>query len=253
MRTTQADPAERGSLEIQPTVLRKIVEYAADGVPGTLRNERRLAGIDVGESGSSARVTVGTGDPAPVDVRLELTLRYPSGVRSVVDAVRAAVAGEPVPPRGPPRARHGRDRHRPARRRGDGPRPSAIGGQRMRVLLRVLAPLLGIVLAAAGVLLVVEVVSAWVRLDTDGGLLVPWPDWGATLAGLSWNESPVAAIAIGVGVAGLLLMIVGLAARRADVHLDAPSSDMTVTTSPRVLARLVGTRVRASTTSSPLR
>ncbi len=94
MRTTQAEPAERGSLEIHPTVLRKIVEYAADGVPGTLRNGRRLAGIDVGESGASARVTVGTGDPAPVDVRLELTLRYPTGVRSVVNAVRAAVADD---------------------------------------------------------------------------------------------------------------------------------------------------------------
>lgn len=92
MRSTLAEPAERGSLDIHPTVLRKIVEYAADGVPGTLRNGRRLAGIDVGESGASARVTVGTGDPAPVDVRLELTLRYPTAVRGVVDAVRAAVA-----------------------------------------------------------------------------------------------------------------------------------------------------------------
>jgi uncharacterized alkaline shock family protein YloU len=89
---TPAEPGDRGSLDLHPTVLRKIVEYAADGVPGTLRNGRRLAGIDVGESGASARVTVGTGDPAPVDVRLELTLRYPTGVRSVVDAVRAAVA-----------------------------------------------------------------------------------------------------------------------------------------------------------------
>jgi hypothetical protein len=52
MRTPQAEPAERGRLDIHPTVLRKIVEHAADGVPGTLRNERRLAGIDVGESGA---------------------------------------------------------------------------------------------------------------------------------------------------------------------------------------------------------
>src|SRR4029453_14669513 len=51
-----------------------------------------IAGIDVGEYGASARVTVGTGDPPPVDVRLELTFRYPSGVRAVVEAVRAAVA-----------------------------------------------------------------------------------------------------------------------------------------------------------------
>ena len=94
MRTALAEPAERGRLDIHPTVLRKIVEHAADAVPGTLRNERRLAGIDVGESGASARVTVGGGEPAPVDVRLELTLRYPATVRTVVDAVRAAVADD---------------------------------------------------------------------------------------------------------------------------------------------------------------
>jgi hypothetical protein len=116
----------------------------------------------------------------------------------------------------------------------------------MRAVLRVLAPLLGIALAAAGVLVVIEVVAAWVQPGTDAGLLVPWQDWGATLAGLSWNASPVPGIAIGVGVAGLLLVIVGLAARRVDVHFEAPSADMTVTTSPRVLARLVGTRVRAT-------
>ena len=116
----------------------------------------------------------------------------------------------------------------------------------MRILLRVLAPLLGIALAAAGVIVVIEVVAAWVRPDMQGGLLVPWPDWMATLAGLSWNESPVRGIAIGVGVVGVLLMIVGLTARRADVRLEAPTTEMTVTTSPRVLARLVGTRVRES-------
>jgi uncharacterized alkaline shock family protein YloU len=96
MRAPLADPAERGRLDINPVVLRKIVEHAADGVPGTLRNERRLAGIDVGEHGASARVTVGTGEPAPVGVRLELTLRYPTRVRTVVDAVRTAVAEDLV-------------------------------------------------------------------------------------------------------------------------------------------------------------
>ena len=107
-------------------------------------------------------------------------------------------------------------------------------------------PLLGIALAAAGVLVVIEVVAAWVLPGTEGGLLVPWPDWLATLASLSWNQSPVPGIAIGVGVVGLLLIIVGLAARRSEVRLEAPTADMTVTTSPRVLARLVGTRVRES-------
>jgi hypothetical protein len=116
----------------------------------------------------------------------------------------------------------------------------------VRAVLRVLAPLVALALAAACVLLVIEVVAAWVLPASEGGLLVPWSQWGATLADLSWNEKPVRATAIGVGVVGLLMVAVALAARRADVRLDAPSADMTVTTSPRVLARLVGTRVRAS-------
>jgi uncharacterized alkaline shock family protein YloU len=85
---------DRGRLEIHPAVLRKIVEYAADQVPGTLRHERRLAGIDVGEAGASARITTGSGDRLAVDVRLELTLQYPAPVRSVIDAVRAKVGDE---------------------------------------------------------------------------------------------------------------------------------------------------------------
>jgi uncharacterized alkaline shock family protein YloU len=85
---------ERGRLEIHPTVLRKIVEHAADQVPGTLRHERRLAGIDIGEAGASARVTTGSGDPPTVDIRLELTLQYPAPVRTVVAAVRAKVGEE---------------------------------------------------------------------------------------------------------------------------------------------------------------
>jgi uncharacterized alkaline shock family protein YloU len=87
---------ERGRLEIHPAVLRKIVEHAADQVPGTLRHERRLAGIDlgIGESGASARVTTGPGDPPTVTIRLELTLQYPAPVRTVVAAVRAKVGEE---------------------------------------------------------------------------------------------------------------------------------------------------------------
>lgn len=87
-------PAERGRLEIHPVVLRKIVQYAADQVPGTLRHERRLAGIDVGEVGAVAKVTPGVGDADTVDVALELTLRYPAVVRDVIDAVRTRVADE---------------------------------------------------------------------------------------------------------------------------------------------------------------
>ena len=89
-----AAPEERGITEVNPAVLRKIVEHAADRVPGTLRHERRLAGIDVGETGASARIAVGSGDPSTVDVRLEITLQYPAPVRTVVEAVRAHVSSE---------------------------------------------------------------------------------------------------------------------------------------------------------------
>lgn len=115
----------------------------------------------------------------------------------------------------------------------------------MRVLLRILAPLLGLALAAAGVLFVIEVVAAWVLSDATTGLLVPWPDWRATLEGLTWADNPVPGIAIGVAALGLLLVLLALSARRSDIHLDAPGQ-IVVTTAPRVLARLVGTRVRAT-------
>jgi hypothetical protein len=46
----------------------------------------------------------------------------------------------------------------------------------MRVLLRLLTPVLGLALAAAGVLLAIEVVAAWTRRGADqAGVLVPWP------------------------------------------------------------------------------
>jgi hypothetical protein len=116
----------------------------------------------------------------------------------------------------------------------------------LRVLLRVLAPLLGLTMAAAGVLLVIEVVAASVRPGVPTGLVVPWHDWRATLENTTWADAPVPGIAIGVGVLGLLLVLVGLLARRSDVALDGPTPEMIVTTAPRVLARLVGRRVRAT-------
>ncbi|MFC5949115.1 DUF6286 domain-containing protein [Pseudonocardia lutea] len=115
----------------------------------------------------------------------------------------------------------------------------------MRVLLRTLSPLLGLALAAVGVVLVVEVVAAWVR-PTARGLVVPWPAWQVVLTRLSWSERPVVVVSICVAVVGLLLLLVALLARRHDVRLTAPTPEMTVATSPRVLARLVGRTVRES-------
>jgi hypothetical protein len=115
----------------------------------------------------------------------------------------------------------------------------------VRVLLRTLSPLLGLALAAVGVLLVLEVVAAWVR-PGSGGLVVPWRAWQATLSAVSWSDRPVIILSICVAVVGLLLLLVALLARRHDVALTAPTPEMTVATSPRVLARLVGQTVRES-------
>lgn len=116
----------------------------------------------------------------------------------------------------------------------------------MRVLLRVLAPLLGLALAALGALVVIEVAAAWVRPAATDGLVVPWMSWRSALDGLTWRDDPVPALAIGVAVLGLLLVLVGMLAGRHDVGLTARSPEVVVTTAPRVLARLVGRRVRAS-------
>jgi hypothetical protein len=115
----------------------------------------------------------------------------------------------------------------------------------MRVLLRLLVPLLGLALAAVGLLLVIEVVAAWVRPPAGQGLLVPWPQWRHTLETVSWADSPVPETAGAVAAVGLLLVLVGLLARRSDIALEPPAAEITVTTTPKVLARMVGRRVRA--------
>ncbi|ANY05001.1 DUF6286 domain-containing protein [Pseudonocardia sp. HH130630-07] len=114
----------------------------------------------------------------------------------------------------------------------------------MRVLLRLLAPLVSLAVAALGALVVVEVVAAWAAPGPGAGLLVPWRDWRETARTTLWTAQPVQWIAIAAIVAGAVLLLIGLLARRHDVALRSPSPGLTVTTSPRVLARLVGSRVR---------
>ncbi|MEJ8277874.1 hypothetical protein [Pseudonocardia spirodelae] len=100
--STLPDPADRGVLDVDPAVFRKIVEYAADTAPATRHRARRVAGLDVGESGPSARVTrrpgpargtVGeaVGGAGEVDVRLRVTLVHPGSVRAAVADIRERV------------------------------------------------------------------------------------------------------------------------------------------------------------------
>jgi hypothetical protein len=127
----------------------------------------------------------------------------------------------------------------------------------MRILLRLLSPLLGLAVAALGVLVALEVIWAWVR-PADGSLVLSWPAWQATLQGWNWTSTPVRLIAAGLITVGLLFLMLALGANRREVRLINLAPDVTVTTSPRSLARLVGHQVReldhvasASVTATP--
>jgi uncharacterized alkaline shock family protein YloU len=84
-------PELRGTLEVHPTVVRKVAERAADLTPGTVPSPRRMAGIGAGRRGTQARVD---GEGSTVDVTLDLALRYPSPVRELTEQVRAQVSAE---------------------------------------------------------------------------------------------------------------------------------------------------------------
>ncbi|RTL65784.1 MAG: hypothetical protein EKK42_19700 [Pseudonocardiaceae bacterium] len=117
----------------------------------------------------------------------------------------------------------------------------------MRVFVRILAPLLGLALAAVGVLGIVEIVTAWIQPGRGGdGLIVPWRAWQRVLDTQLWATTPVKITAVVVAVVGLLLIVAALTARRHDVPLRPPAPHVTVTTSPQALARMVGRRVRAA-------
>ena len=79
---------DRGRLDIAFGVVRKIAEHAADTAEGTTTVHRSLAGVGLGESGSTVKVS-GYGEQ--VDLRLEVPLVYPAPISSTVEAVRETV------------------------------------------------------------------------------------------------------------------------------------------------------------------
>ncbi|WP_086781589.1 DUF6286 domain-containing protein [Crossiella equi] len=113
----------------------------------------------------------------------------------------------------------------------------------MRLLVRLLSTLLGLALAGAGALLAVE--FAWAAWRPGEYVLLPWRDWGTALGSVDWTAPVVRLVAGCLVVGGLLVALVAISAGRKDVRLASPGPEVTVTTSPRSLARLVGTRVRA--------
>ncbi|MBB5958352.1 hypothetical protein FHS29_004960 [Saccharothrix tamanrassetensis] len=105
----------------------------------------------------------------------------------------------------------------------------------MRVLLRLLSPFLGLAVAGAGALLIAEIAWHW----AGRGHLLP-----RTLTDLAWTDDRVRVAALISAIAGLLLLILAMTARRRFLRLHDPADGVVVTTSSTALARVVGHRVR---------
>ncbi|MFR9729303.1 DUF6286 domain-containing protein [Saccharopolyspora sp. MS10] len=114
----------------------------------------------------------------------------------------------------------------------------------MRALVRVITAVAGLAALLAGVLLVVEVVGAWVRPEA-GGVLIPWSSAGPSALAVTWQDVPVRLGAAIAAAVGLVLLLAASRAGRREVRLLDPAPEVTVTTDPRSLARLVGHQVRA--------
>ena len=117
----------------------------------------------------------------------------------------------------------------------------------MRLLLRVISPLLALAIAIAGIVLVTEVIAAWWVGDRPGyrGLWLPWRAWHGLAMHYSWSAVASIAVCVAVAVAGAVLLLIAGTAGRGEVRLHDPSAQISVTASPQVVARLVGQRVRA--------
>ncbi|SDP54789.1 Uncharacterized conserved protein YloU, alkaline shock protein (Asp23) family [Actinopolyspora xinjiangensis] len=87
-RGSVAEPAERGGLRIDRSVLRRIAEHAADAEPDCVRVRRRVAGLGMGEHGATARVA---GPDKQLRIRLDLALRYPAPISVAVGSIRERV------------------------------------------------------------------------------------------------------------------------------------------------------------------
>ncbi|WP_243789105.1 DUF6286 domain-containing protein [Saccharopolyspora gloriosae] len=114
----------------------------------------------------------------------------------------------------------------------------------MRAVVRLITALAGLIALAAGVLLIVEAIGAWASPGT-GGVLVPWSSAGSAMRGLSWQDLATRLAAGAAVLLGLILLLAASRAGRSEVRLLDPAPEVTVTTDPRSLARLVGHRVRA--------
>lgn len=114
----------------------------------------------------------------------------------------------------------------------------------MRVIVRLLSILLALALVATGLLLALEVAWHWIFPDKSP-LLLPWRGWQESLAQTSWDSTPIMVTAGLVALFGLILLLFSASAKTRSVRMHDPANEVSVTTSPRSLARLVGHQVRS--------
>ncbi|MBB4684713.1 DUF6286 domain-containing protein [Amycolatopsis jiangsuensis] len=114
----------------------------------------------------------------------------------------------------------------------------------MRVFVRLLSTVLALAVAAGGALLALEVGWRWWQ-PGRGPLLVPWPLWRTELSTLDWTSTAVRITAGIAVVAGIVVMLLAFGAGDRKVRLTEPAEGVSVSTSPRALARMVGLAVRA--------
>ncbi|WP_460956041.1 DUF6286 domain-containing protein [Parasphingorhabdus pacifica] len=115
----------------------------------------------------------------------------------------------------------------------------------MRIVLRLITALLGLATATLGALLLTEVFWWWWSRPDSGGVVVSLRTVLSGLRGVSWGDVPVRVTAAGAVVVGLLLLLLAARSGRTEIRLHDPAPEVTVTTDPRSLARLVGHQVRA--------
>lgn len=114
----------------------------------------------------------------------------------------------------------------------------------MRVAVRLLSTVLALAIAGGGALLALEVGWHWWQPDR-GPLLIPWPQWHTVLSTVDWGSTSMRITAGIVVVVGIVLALLAFGAGDRKVPMTEPADGVSVSTSPRALARMVGIAVRA--------
>lgn len=107
----------------------------------------------------------------------------------------------------------------------------------MRAINRLLAAIVALAIAGAGVLIAIEVLVARTGWPQDDPLIVPWDRWRDDARPHSWDETTVRLICIAAIIVGLLLIISALSARERRVQLASSHPDIDLSTSRSSLAR----------------